>query len=128
MELREQIARAIHGQCDRELDASWGDWLPEADAVLELLAQQKPVAWMSPGRERLEWVRSDTVFGSHTVPLYAEPVAQDTVPDGWQLVPEDLTPEMVRAMEQQWMCGSQIDMAKREWTAALAAAPKQEDR
>lgn len=49
MDLREQIARAIHGNCDRELDASWGDWLPEADAVIEVLRQQEPVAWMGTG-------------------------------------------------------------------------------
>ena len=31
----------------------------------------EPVAWLSPGRERLEFSRPDTVYGSHTVPLYA---------------------------------------------------------
>ena len=33
----------------------------------------RPVAWMSPGKERLEFSRPDTVYGSHTIPLYAIP-------------------------------------------------------
>ena len=33
----------------------------------------EPVAWMSPGKERLEFSRPDTVYGSHTIPLYAIP-------------------------------------------------------
>jgi hypothetical protein len=35
--------------------------------------EQKPVAWMSPSRERLEFSRADTVYGSHTIPLYTHP-------------------------------------------------------
>lgn len=38
---------------------------------------KKPVAWMSPNRERLEFSRNDTVYGSHTIPLYAHPPAND---------------------------------------------------
>ena len=34
---------------------------------------KEPVAWMSPGKERLEFSRPDTVYGSHTIPLYAIP-------------------------------------------------------
>ena len=33
----------------------------------------EPVAWMSPGKERLEFSRQDTVYGSHTIPLYTTP-------------------------------------------------------
>lgn len=40
--------------------------------------KQKPVAWMSPNKERLEFSRADTVYGSHTIPLYAHP-APDVV-------------------------------------------------
>lgn len=45
------------------------------EALETALAQpeQEPVAWMSPGRERLEFSRKDTVYGSHTIPLYASP-------------------------------------------------------
>lgn len=47
-------------------------------------------------------------------------------PEGWKLVPIEPTTNMLCEMERQWMVGSQIDMAKREWKAALAAAPKPE--
>ena len=47
-----------------------------------------------------------------------------SVPDGWKLVPIEPTTDMICEMERQWMCGSQIDMAKREWKAACAAAPE----
>ena len=33
---------------------------------------QEPVAWMSPGKERLEFSGKGTVYGSHTLPLYTE--------------------------------------------------------
>lgn len=32
-----------------------------------------PVAWMSPGKERLEFSTKSTVYGSHTIPLYLNP-------------------------------------------------------
>lgn len=32
-----------------------------------------PVAWMSPGKERLEFSTKSTVYGSHTIPLYFNP-------------------------------------------------------
>lgn len=49
-----------------------------ASALRQALAQpeQEPVAWMSPGKERLEFSRKDTVYGSHTIPLYAAPPIQ----------------------------------------------------
>lgn len=46
-----------------------------ATAAVELnrVQQGEPVAWMSPGKERLEFSRPDTVYGSHTIPLYTAP-------------------------------------------------------
>ena len=44
-------------------------------AAIEAAEKQEPVAWMSPGKERLEFSRPDTVYGSHTIPLYKHPVA-----------------------------------------------------
>lgn len=41
--------------------------------AIEQAEQAQPVAWMSPGKERLEFARSDTVYGSHTIPLYTHP-------------------------------------------------------
>ena len=35
-----------------------------------IVAEELPDAWMSPNMEILSPVRSDTVFGSHTIPLY----------------------------------------------------------
>jgi len=35
-----------------------------------IVAEGAPDAWMSPNMEILSPVRSDTVFGSHTIPLY----------------------------------------------------------
>ena len=48
--------------------------LEEANAKYVEQAEQEPVAWMSLNKERLEFSRKDTVYGSHTIPLYASPV------------------------------------------------------
>lgn len=37
----------------------------------------EPVAWMSPNKERLEFSRIDTVYGSHTIPLYTTPPTRE---------------------------------------------------
>ena len=47
-----------------------------------------------------------------------------SIPEGWKLVPIEPTMDMLCEMERQWMYGSQLDMAKREWKAALIAAPE----
>lgn len=39
----------------------------------EVCGDAEPVAWMSPKKERLEFSRADTVYGSHTIPLYTHP-------------------------------------------------------
>lgn len=49
-----------------------------------------------------------------------------SIPVGWKLVPIEPTHEMVDAIEEQWVCGSTTGMARREYLAALAAAPKPE--
>jgi hypothetical protein len=41
--------------------------------------EQEPVAWMSQGKERLEFSRKDTVYGSHTIPLYTTPPNREWV-------------------------------------------------
>ena len=40
---------------------------------LSAMEKQDPAAWMSPGKERIEFSRTDTVYGSHTIPLYTAP-------------------------------------------------------
>ena len=47
-------------------------------------------------------------------------------PETHVLVPREPSEEMQAAMEAQWEAGSYVDMAKREWGAAIAAAPQPE--
>jgi hypothetical protein len=45
------------------------------------------------------------------------------LPDGFVAMPVEPTPEIIAAMEQQWLCGSSVDMARREYRAAVSARP-----
>lgn len=98
MDLREQIARAICGNWIVGDDRPWQVWLEEADAVLEVLRQQKPVAWREFDGEggydyrsfadneafRDEYIkRNGEKYATWVEPLYAAPGAQAAVPDGW---------------------------------------------
>jgi hypothetical protein len=65
------------------------------DAAIEALQSGEPVAWMSPNKQSLEFSRPDTVYGSHTIPLYASP--QPVVPEGYVLVPVEPTEAMLMA-------------------------------
>ena len=54
-------------------------WYCEADRLKEELAALRQriddapvVAWMSPGKERLEFSLPSTVYGSHTIPLISK--------------------------------------------------------
>ena len=61
--------------------------IDEAIAGLQALQHSgEPVAWMSPNKQSLEFSRPDTVYGSHTIPLYTTP--QPVVPEGYVLVPK----------------------------------------
>jgi hypothetical protein len=53
------------------------------DAAIEALQSGEPVAWMSPNKQSLEFSRPDTVYGSHTIPLYTtpQPVVDEAVFD-----------------------------------------------
>ena len=46
---------------------------PVSRQLLPNDGNSEPVAWMSPNKERLEFSRKDTVYGSHTIPLYTAP-------------------------------------------------------
>lgn len=48
-------------------------WNRRAEPKAAGTGEQEPVAWMSPGKERLEFSRKGTVYGSHTIPLYTTP-------------------------------------------------------
>ena len=70
--------------------------IDEAIAGLQALQHSgEPVAWMSPNKQSLEFSRPDTVYGSHTIPLYASP--QPVVPEGYVLVPVEPTEAMLMA-------------------------------
>jgi hypothetical protein len=70
--------------------AAWEAWqAAQAQTLLEVirdttgcptkaLQSGEPVAWMSPNKQSLEFSRPDTVYGSHTIPLYTTP--QPVVP------------------------------------------------
>jgi hypothetical protein len=58
--------------------------IDEAIAGLQALQHSgEPVAWMSPNKQSLEFSRPDTVYGSHTIPLYTtpQPVVDEAVFD-----------------------------------------------
>jgi hypothetical protein len=59
-------------------EMAWEAW----QAALQH-SESEPVAWMSPNKQSLEFSRPDTVYGSHTIPLYAspQPVAPEVVFD-----------------------------------------------
>jgi hypothetical protein len=68
-----EVDRLLQVEMDRYGSGDWVERAMKAEAELDGLREQEPVAWMSQGKERLEWVRPDTVFGSHTIPLYTAP-------------------------------------------------------
>lgn len=131
MDLREQIARAICGNWVQGDDRPWRVWLEEADAVLEVLRQQEPVGYANgDDLDNMLDDRSAALFthrdGFRSVPLYLAPGAVAAVPDGWQLVPIEPTPEMVRASDP--VDGSEYVSAGKIYRAMLKAAPKPEER
>ena len=101
-----------------------------AHRLVAELAKQEPAGHYcvsyfrgSAGMANTEFQPSiDFAEGTHA--LYAAPV----IPAGWVMVPEEPTAEMCEAAEGQWMVGSNVDMAKREYKAMLAAAPKGEGK
>jgi len=60
-----RMAREVYGTEYTEQDLRF--------AALVAAAEREAVAWMSLGKERLEFARKDTVYGSHTIPLYTTP-------------------------------------------------------
>jgi|JI10StandDraft_1071094.scaffolds.fasta_scaffold332893_1 hypothetical protein len=74
-------------------------WAIEA-AILAKLNSAEPVAWMAPGKESLEFSRKDTVYGSHTIPLYLHPPAP-SAPEGNDMsdLPAKAADEIDRLLE-----------------------------
>jgi hypothetical protein len=98
---RQQARRTI--MSDREAFEKW--WPSVGQTIGKVAAWEawqaalqhsgEPVAWMSPNKQSLEFSRPDTVYGSHTIPLYASP--QPVVPEGYVLVPVEPTEAMLMA-------------------------------
>jgi hypothetical protein len=70
-------------------------WAPK---IRQALQSGEPVAWMSPNKQSLEFSRPDTVYGSHTIPLYTTP--QPVV---------DVNKQLVEALQAVLDCGSTSD-------------------
>jgi len=81
-------------------------------ALRAALAQegQEPVAWMSRGKERLEFSRPDTVYGSHTIPLYPHPSRRE-----WQSLSDEEIKTAVEASADFWA-------TSRGWITSVARA------
>lgn len=122
----------------RQLSDHWEDVAVKAGAELKVLREQKPVAWMweqESARNELGvggWDKHllfcrpvPEKFKRNITPLYPAPFPA-TIPEGWKLVPVEPTHKMCDAIEDQWMIGSTVDMAKREYKAALNSAPDYE--
>ena len=96
----------------------------------------KPIAWTNKQGDYFEAVRKDTVFGSHTRPLYTadqlteayEAGKRDATPEGWVLVPKEPTEEMLRApwLKIDEQTSFKLKIAHNYYKAMLAATPKGE--
>jgi len=84
----------------------------------ELLAVQYPG---DCGYETREWIMEGKYGDAEAI---AAIIAALTPPEGYVLVPVVPTQEMLSACESQWVVGSNVDMARREWAAMIAARPE----
>ena len=82
--------KSVFGREETSLDALSSDEKRFMNKVVSFAIERidaergkDAVAWMSPGKERIEFSRADTVYGSHTLPLFLSP----TIPEGMALVP-----------------------------------------
>lgn len=98
----------------------------EIHASYALKAQaSEPVAWMSPNKERIEFSRPDTVYGSHTIPLFTHPATERRVPDMLNWIDSVLPVVEIfgtTPSQKQWS----RDRVK-EAREYLSAAPKREE-
>lgn len=134
MELREQIARAICGNRVVGDDRPWQQWTEEADAVLEVLAKQGPVAWLEKSPEYDAWFLAYSCNPkAETRPLYAAPGAQaadvQVLTDALNLCRFALEP-YDDVKPRDWKTGRErLRIAHEIACAALAkVAPKQEGK
>lgn len=107
----------------------------EREAALARVAElerQEPVALANRGLHAfwVKWTEAAAGLYGPGIKLYAAPVvqAQHSVPEGWKLVPEDATLEMVEALKAELVTTSKggILRAGIALNAAIAAAPGKE--
>lgn len=100
-------------------------------AAIEAAEKCEPVAWITGGdcyedghMDCFAWTT-----GEFTTPLYAHP--QPAIPEGWQLVPVEPTPNMLQEAGTIDGWDGWPHMADechtKWWASMLAAAPKPED-
>jgi len=93
-------------------------------AAIEAAEKQEPVAWLDLVKVKNGMAYATTVkITSKQTPLYATP--QPAIPEGWQLVPVESTPEMVSAASRTRISATPWPVAV--YKAMLAAAPKPEN-
>ena len=140
-ETLEQIVRNLHVKLPM---ATQEDALEFARQLIAALGAQEPVAWLYTydGRPYAAGLKPRVCWADPELhPLYAAPQlpregcedegcphygtphSHGTLPKGWQLVPKEPTKEM---LWQLFHVKGTTSM--RRYTAALAAAPKPEDR
>jgi hypothetical protein len=75
----EALEEIHHGNMTPMAETNWNKAITALRQAIEQAEKQEPVAWMSPNKERLEFSRKDTVYGSHTIPLYTAPPKREWV-------------------------------------------------
>ncbi|EOA2941968.1 DUF551 domain-containing protein [Escherichia coli] len=143
---------SVHDELPFGLDDYQGNILAALRIALASL-EAEPVAWKvtftqidreyntftgmySDKAEVERWVRLHKAcnFRADITPLYtAQPVP--VIPDGWVMVPKELTPEMMRAVQIRSELGGYAtsnlsgayNMFSEFWNVAVSAAPKVDD-
>ena len=108
-------------------------WTSSSEANAALIMLDRIDTTYQEDDDRIEGVKR--VIRSLVSQLESQPVSQPyKLPDGWRLVPDEPTEEMMRAMHQaqdMWpaehcdnMRETQMSFARPRYIAALATAPK----
>lgn len=130
----QRVGRKEAGKAELEcvvVESDWPEYEPTWQAIEARVTGAQPAPVVKDERVTFrEWfegeqgVEYDGLWSFAKAAWFARAaLGAPSVPNGWKLVPIEPTTDMICEMERQWMCGSQIDMAKREWKAACAAAP-----
>lgn len=92
-----------------------------ARRLVAALGAQEPVAWLDRKGTYVS-IEANEKYGTGVIKLYAAPQLPR---EGWQLVPVNPTPEMVKAIRDSGYDGNTVAILV-DYKAMLAAAPKPE--